>query len=721
MATNKLTYILSCPGYGDRTASPLGESSFKVTWKLIDDPGNPRYGYDVAFTGSLKFTGPDFQWLYEAETTGFRCSDMFLQLLTDQCGGMDDDLVEILEGTKINLAKGTWNLDRCEVTIPVISPDPYECLNERKVDQLNMFDVPSDSVSVRLYDYVPTFEYSLMEAGEDAMNVEDQHFKSYPNRRAEYPGFGCEGEEFDPYYYESSGTLFDSEDLRELHRNPVTFEEILSTGSTPQHIDYPGLAGAFDAVANGWRLHYFHYRVSNTVGSANTLNWFGRWRWVREIKDVAIGTPMPDDWVYVGEVSGMDRWARPPVMVPRTRVYKSSEQQVNFPNSVAVKFFYTNYIVGADTNIVNPNEQSTATLSYENIYGLKELPNGKLLNSVISYAFNHCCPGLTVKSEFFQINPDVVTSTNYVTGELSFVDKIVLFQKSDVKRPWASEHTTVGTFTTDELLQWLLMQFKVKYCIFGNVLRIEHCTSPVYIRAATINLTTPPYNRMLAGTSTYTYEIDGLHSKETFSFQEARKQVSFEPEDDFAGVPILYYGACVNRKENENVYDRRLARITNDVMFILINSGGAETRVTDNETSNSYKVSSDVKTGVISDDGFCFVASRIGGDGNRYGVVLPSILNSRNIINNVLGWAFLHDKFYRSLANSNTGNMNLVDITFDSVRYIKKQIRLPFTVCCVAGFDPYEQIISSLGTGIIKNAEWMPHNQTMSVELLFQG
>lgn len=714
--TNTLRYKLVCSGYGERVVTPLGESNFRINYVINDKPNDPRFGYDLTFTGDLVFIGEDFAWLLGAEEGGYRCTDMFLEMESNGCG---EGWQEILAGTKVKLSQGQWDLDNCKVTLPVINTDPYECINENKGDQINLFDTTGGAQSVILYDYDPLFEYAVKEVVVEMMEYSDQAFENYPNRRAEYPGFGCDLEIEEPYYPETgtaSLELFDLPDLTKLNRNAVTYNEYLSTGSIPAHPDY---ASPYDAIAVGWRLHYAMYHIFNTTTSGDGMGYRGIWRWVREYKLVATGTPMTDDWIFIETIGGDDKYAKAPSLVPRTRRYEPSRLSASFANLYEVRFFMTNYIVGADTVVLDPNERNTNSGAGDNVYGIKTLNNGRLLNNLIQLAVTNACPDLTVKSEFFQINPTTTTSTNYVTGTTTFVDKIVVFQKSDVKRPFASSAATIGLVTLKELFDWLFYQFKVKYCIFGTTLRIEHVSSTLYRKPAGIDLTAPPFSDMIRGYNRYGYDTGDLAARFVFRFMEARKQLLFSPDDDFAGLPITYGGSCVNREENGSVMEFQLARVTNDVMYILLNGGGASRELIDNETNNKYTVYDEVRTGIISDEGFVFVATKMVGD-DRYGVARAGILSDLSIFNNVLGFASLHDAFWRDEANSETGTINGSAVTFDSTRPIKKQVQLPFKMCCITGFDPYEAITSEMGTGIIKAAEWSPFDSVMKVELMYR-
>lgn len=726
---NKLKYTLVCDGYGTQEVTPLGESNLKMTFQLQNDATSPVYRYDVVFSGSLTFIGADFDFIYGAETSGYRCAEMFIEIETIDCE--TEELAQILNGTKIKLSEGEWDIDKCSVTMPVKSPQNYECVALNGDDELNMFDASPDAVSSRLYSYEPTFQYHTCDkVPTEYFLFTEQNFQNYPDRKSEYPGFGCDGEIALPYYYQSgpgSEKLFESQDMKRLSTNPTTFEDILSTGAVPYHNLYSDdPAGAFSAVAEGWRLCWFKYNIISFTDASGVddpvMIFIGRWKWCREILDVPPGDPSPgDDWVFVEAAATYDRYARPPLMVPRSRRNIPSSTLEELGGAIGIYYislYSSNYIVGETTSIVEP-EFGSLDQGDDNKFGIKGLPNGRKLNDVILFAVENVCPDLEVKSDFFQINADTPTTTNYVTEEESTVDQIVLYQKSDVKRPWVSSPATRGIFTFNELTQWLWDMFQVKYTIQAGTIYFEHISHPIFRKPPVIDLTAPPYNKYTRGKRQYRYFTDELAAKETFAPMEARKQVTFGPTDDFAGVPILYDGQCVNRKEGESVLARSLNRVTNDIVFILLNSGGSETFVVDNETSNPYKVNTEVDKGVISNDGFCFVSTKLDG-GAHYIRTKPTILGTVDYFNNVMGYAFLHDMFFRHERNAPTGTLNGASVTFASTKYAKKQTRLPFANCCIVGYDPHEMITGDFGNAVMDRGEWSPSNNIMEVDLAYQ-
>ena len=90
------------------------------------------------------------------------------------------------------------------------------------------------------------------------------------------------------------------------------------------------------------------------------------------------------------------------------------------------------------------------------------IDNGVAFSKVIIELVKNACPNLIVKSDFFQINPDNISTTNYVTNRLSVVDNIVVFQKSDVKRPNVSGNASKMEISLEKMLETLKIMFSVK-------------------------------------------------------------------------------------------------------------------------------------------------------------------------------------------------------------------------------------------------------------------
>ena len=77
------------------------------------------------------------------------------------------------------------------------------------------------------------------------------------------------------------------------------------------------------------------------------------------------------------------------------------------------------------------------------------------LNSVIQVFVNQFCPNVQVVSDFFQINPQNQSEINYVTGQRTQTNNLILFQKSDVKRPNVSGNAWKAEWTFEKLMETL--------------------------------------------------------------------------------------------------------------------------------------------------------------------------------------------------------------------------------------------------------------------------
>lgn len=311
------------------------------------------------------------------------------------------------------------------------------------------------------------------------------------------------------------------------------------------------------------------------------------------------------------------------------------------------------------------------------------IDNGMTLKNVLEKLLQNICPGLTVKSDFFQINPDNVLVNNYVTGQPSKVANLIIFQKSDIKRPNVSGNATRAIITIDKLLKNLTNLFNIGWFIDDdNRLVIEHIS---YLSSVSgLNLTSLRYANNVRHKKKYTYDKDKMPKRETFRYVEA-------DGIDFVGLPIIYNSRCVNNDEKE--YEASL--FNNDVQMVL-----------DNPASNSEKV---------KDSGFVLVAC----NGADAIITEPAVISGEPRLNNSLGYAQLHRDYWRHGRVLLTGNMNGTDQTFLSAIKTKKQEKLTIPFCCGDSFNPNHTILTALGIGEVDKAEFNLWGETLELDLLF--
>ncbi len=106
-------------------------------------------------------------------------------------------------------------------------------------------------------------------------------------------------------------------------------------------------------------------------------------------------------------------------------------------------------------------DHSTTQLFF--VDAMKYMKNGFSLEEVLNELLKENCPDLKIVSDFFQWRPENQSDINYVTGITSMVNKLRIFQKSDVKRPNASNPATKAETTFFELFSDVLRMFNCGY------------------------------------------------------------------------------------------------------------------------------------------------------------------------------------------------------------------------------------------------------------------
>lgn len=316
------------------------------------------------------------------------------------------------------------------------------------------------------------------------------------------------------------------------------------------------------------------------------------------------------------------------------------------------------------------------------------IDNGRRLKQVLESLLVRSCFGvnITLVSDFFQWNPENVTVINYITNEINDYTNLILFQKSDVKRPDSSNNATVANVNFKDLLEKICKMFNCGYKIINKTLRVEHISW--FENDLGINLLAIDKDGLLNGTKKYSYDKTKLPQKEVFEFMESRGL-------DFKGKDIIYDSTCVNNNI-ENKSEIIIEDITTDVMYCIENSSA--------ENNN------------VSDDGLVLIAC----DSNNNIIYKYGILENNTTINNVLSWAHLHDKLFRHGRVLIEGNMNGTDQTFLSTVPTIKQNKFNAKIGYkhMSVFNPIDKIRGALGYGYIQTAEFKLSQCVMSLELL---
>lgn len=418
---------------------------------------------------------------------------------------------------------------------------------------------------------------------------------------------------------------------------------------------YPYWGGAGDPYAQNYTAITHRALWQTTSGSSDGV-YSARTTWVREIVTIDCAeTPAPD-WVLVED------------NCPTNKKYAKQVNTYDCQNYFAQDDF--GYERSFDCNYIGSSSGQN-----------NKIDNGVLLSDVLNLFKDRFCPELTVVSDFFQINPENPSGTNYVTNKATQVNNLMLFQKSDVKRFNATGNATKAEWTFEKLMECLNFMFNVSYFIDNGIFRIEHISW--FSRNTGLNLTDDFYKKYVNGLNKYSYDMDGLPRSETWRFKE---QID---GGLWAGV-IDYNNACALSDANQD-QTYVIDELMTDVPYAIANS--------DKDSKN------------VEDTGFVMMATRI--YNGEYYIITTQYLNDS------LAWSNLVPNYHYHNRPMKEGQFNGVDVEFITTKPLKKGEKLTVPLCCGINFDPNNKVITMLGEGIVDKAVYNFGNETLDLDLMY--
>jgi hypothetical protein len=415
--------------------------------------------------------------------------------------------------------------------------------------------------------------------------------------------------------------------------------------------------------AGGWVAYYNQYQTVK-VSTGFTFIWrcLKTTKWARQTLSLPVTDPSPGaEWILINTAGGQNKWAKP------AGLYNCVEEIITPSGQIQSGYKKECEILGEAG-------------------GVSSIDNGIPLGRCLQSFPDQFCSNVTVKSDFFQINPDLPSRTNYVTGLPSYTYNLLVYQKSDVKRPNVSGNATRALISWEKLINQLVEMFNVRWDIIGDELRIEHISW--FQRLAGLNLNDDRYKKYITGKKKYSYKSEEIPAKEEFKFMEASA-------GDFTGVPITYLGGCVPQAGKGNTKTHAADLVTTDVELIMLNP--------------------DPKSSVVDDKGFCIIAA----DDSYKIISQAGILQTGTRLNNVLSWAHLHRDFHKHYRLQKAGTLNNEETTFLSVKPLKKGVPVTVPFCCGDTFNPEDIITTPLGNGTVEKATFNFKNETLTLDLLY--
>lgn len=304
--------------------------------------------------------------------------------------------------------------------------------------------------------------------------------------------------------------------------------------------------------------------------------------------------------------------------------------------------------------------------------GNESVYSGVYLIDVIKFLYESSCQAIDLDARF------LTSAINPVTTLSSKTNNLCLVQKSDAKRPNASNAATKGITSFREVMEMLYNVFQLYWFISDdNRLTIVHQTELSNLPG--LNISVAPYIQFTAHKKAIDFDKTLLYRYEKWSFMESNG-------DDFNGLPIEYSEFCSYKSKDSKTKQYDSENFTTDLGYI--------------QTSSDK----------ISDDGFVLLAT----DGTDV-LIEEGLITESDQLNGHLSIANLQYNYWRHNRILSTGLMNGVQTTFLSTQKIRKLPEIQIQYC--GDFDPINYITTELGQSQVNEAEFFPMDNKISLSL----
>jgi len=614
-----------------RDIRPLGTIS--VTNELIDE----TFFYQRNI-GSFSLKGDDFNWIKAIEETGDLCKNIIIRI-ERKCSGDWSVFAE----SQFTMQNCQFINSKCKVTVNPESTGGGSCLIDQSEDELNIFEVfnggvPGADGFAEMSDYV----------NGDALGFDNGNVFLY------------------------NGSVFHETLIRPkldgtgAPTPPPTIDELLALGAIPENerdlIQITRLG-----VANGGGLFDPDWIV------------YVAWSYRRgEAKVGGICPETPPGYTLINDTGPNCIYQKKPTDEDQTMfaavfgvcpagTIVSADKDVIYSAALAGDPINPDYPTGFCAQLIHKDAwpYSYLTLSMEAAIGI----------------FSERCGIDTVVSDFFQINPENPSLTNYVTNEPTHTNDIRFIQRSNAIFPFEN-NSSRGMMSFGSLTKILREAFNVFWTIDlnGNV-RFEHYSFFENIVIG-LDLTNDP-------------------TKEKYVFNEIN--YSYKKE-------LLPYIENVSQSNWHNYnYDERVIKYvdTNGIKLSCVGTSTLEHSFDEFNTDLEYFV--EYPTGGER-NGWVMVACTTAGGGNPYILPFDGFLNGHLSIKELVLNYYQHG---RSALNAQRNGVHGV---FEPTVRRKEEDGLSFPVCCGDDFDPRLNIKTPNGIGRVVSSEFNLKTQLLTLK-----
>lgn len=326
------------------------------------------------------------------------------------------------------------------------------------------------------------------------------------------------------------------------------------------------------------------------------------------------------------------------------------------------------------------------------------------LEDILNLFLEEC--GLTVQSNFFNINPDASNPLNEAyTYAAQFCQDVRIDQITNIKRPDADQPATTALLSLKQLIETLKYMFNVDYTIVGSLFILEH-ESYFQTFDYRSDLTVDKFKPYITGFYKYTYDKLKLPASESFLWGEEWRGL----DDDFQGLPIQYEEPC--SYEDEGKDEEYITRkFVTSLEFIRENTEYFDSLAEDEEPEvGREEVSNDLLV-ILSTEGGVIL--------NDTGAITGELRQ-----NGAFSWANLHSYFHKIGRPHESGMMNGVQTDF--ITYNRPRIQEPFSIpiCCENFLDlnpDFDLFKTQLGYGRINEASLIEPTGKLTLTLEYKA
>ncbi len=577
------------------------------------------------FNGDLTFKGSDFAYFNARYNLGSYC-DIYDILIEKKIDGV----YQVDWMGYFSMTDGKFDFERCEFTVSPTVNDKYSCILRNWESDVNIFDLGVQSENI-FSNAISSIEFQII-----------------PRFDTEMPHL------IGMVLWKSRNTLCDYDVAENLDYIYARESLVLTKGIIP--------------IGSGWikisseENYYSDFYQFPTLINKASANYEYQNKWVRNWD---INYEAYSDGVFVS------------LLENRHSIQDVLDSCFIGENSSDYNLLASYTFSGDDPDLENTKpidnryikksyqlEFTTDTVIMYRSFSLTSILT-KVLSSICNYDYNIDSPFL-------------LNDTNPVTNASNKVKGIKLIQKSDAKRPQASNPATKGLISFKDIAELLFNLFQLWWFIDGDNIVIKH-QSEIENNIG-LNIFSAQYTNTTSHKKSIEFNKSILYTYEEWALMES-------DGIDFKGKPIEYSALCTANFDEKRTKLYSIPTFTSDIRLIQKDSDK------------------------VSDNGFAVIVN----EANNFINIETGLISNKPQLNGHLSLANLHYNYWRHNRILSSGKMNGIDTEFLSTQKIRKLKEHQIVLC--EEFDPLKQVNTEQGEAIVNEATFYPFDSKLTLNM----